>query len=117
MIAERELNQKPAASTEMRSMAQLFRSRLATDGQRAAAHVKKGGAWTSVSWRELNDRAEELAWGLVAVGVKAGEMVNLVAGTRIEWTQSDLAVMFVGAVAVPIYHSNTPDEIQFIIDN
>jgi len=44
-------------------------------------------------------------------------MVSILAGTRVEWTVSDLGIAFAGAVAVPIYQSNTPEECQFILEN
>jgi long-chain acyl-CoA synthetase len=115
MIAERELSQ--IVPPEVRSMAQLFRSRLKTDSQRTSAIVKRAGKWQPLTWGELDERGEELGWGVIALGVKPGEMVSLVGATRIEWTFCDLAVLFAAAVAVPIYHSNTADEIQFILEN
>jgi long-chain acyl-CoA synthetase len=115
MIAQREL-QGPVSS-DVRSLAQLFRTRLKSDAQRPAAHVKQKGAWQPLTWAHLAERGEELAFGLAAISVKPGEMVSIIGATRIEWTICDLAVMHAAAVAVPIYHSNTPDEIQFILDN
>jgi len=116
MIAQRDLAQQPV-SADVRSMAGLFRTRLKTDAQRTAALVKEKGAWRPLTWGQLGERGEEAAWGLIGLGVKPGEMVSLIGATRIEWTVCDLAIMFSAAVAVPIYHSNTPDEIQFIVDN
>ena len=119
-IAETQLGSMQRARAELaevHSVAALFRHRLATDGQRSAARFKRGGVWTELSWAALAAQAEEAAWGLIALGVQAGDMVALIGATRIEWTVCDLAVAFVGAVAVPIYHSNTAEEIQFILEN
>jgi len=49
--------------------------------------------------------------------VKKGEMVSIIAGTRLEWTVADFGVALCGAIAVPIYASNTPEECQFILEN
>ena len=103
--------------TGVQSVAQLFRSRLATDGQRTAARRKVNGKWEDVSWTQLGAQAEEVAWGLLSLGVKKGEMVSILAGTRVEWTECDLGIALSGAVAVPIYQSNTPEECQFILGN
>ena len=119
-IAETQLSSMQKAReglAKVNSVADLFRSRLATDAQRSAARFKQNGAWKDVTWESLGAQAEEAAWGLIALGVKKGEMVALIGATRIEWTVCDLAVAFVGAVAVPIYHSNTAEEIQFILEN
>jgi long-chain acyl-CoA synthetase len=99
------------------SVAQLFQLRVVQDGQRTAARHKISGAWKEMSWTQLGQEGEEAAWGLAALGVKKGEMVSILGSTRVEWTVCDLAAAFAGAVAVPIYQSNTPEECQYIIDN
>jgi long-chain acyl-CoA synthetase len=101
----------------VKSVAQLFRMRGAADGQRTAARRKVGGKWQDVSWAQLAAEAEEAAWGLLALGVKRGEMVSILAGTRVEWTVADLGISLSGVVAVPIYQSNTPEECQYILEN
>src|SRR3954468_12062342 len=54
------------------SVAELFRLRAAHDPQRTAALRKTAGAWKPITWAELAGTAEEIAWGLVASGRKAG---------------------------------------------
>ena len=119
-IAETQLSSMQKARSELakvKSVADLFRARIATDGQRTAARFKQGGAWKDLSWASLAAQAEEAAWGLIALGVKKGDMISLIGATRIEWTVCDLAVAFAGGVSVPIYHSNTAEEILFILEN
>jgi len=99
------------------SMAQLFLRRAGTDAQRTAARRKVGGAWQDLSWAQLAREVEETAWGLIALGVKPGEMVSIIAGTRVEWTVADFGCGLCGAITVPIYQSNTPEECRFILDN
>ena len=104
-------------ATGAQSVAQLFRSRAAQDGSRTAARRKLSGSWKDVSWAQLSVESEEMAWGLVALGIKQGEMVSILAGTRVEWTVADMGIALAGGVAVPIYQSNTPQECQFILEN
>ena len=101
----------------VRSVAGLFRLRAAGDPQRVAALRKSGGAWKPLTWSELAGLADDAAWGLIAAGVKAGDKVALIASTRVEWTVADLGVSQAGAVSVPIYHSNTAEEIRYIVQN
>ena len=101
----------------IQSVAQLFRQRAGTDAQRTAARRKVAGRWLDVSWTQLARESEETAWGLISLGVRKGEMVAILAGTRVEWTVADLGTALSGAVAVPIYQSNTPEECQFILEN
>jgi long-chain acyl-CoA synthetase len=101
----------------IQSVAQLFRQRAGSDAQRTAARRKVSGRWQDVSWAQLAKEGEEAAWGLIALGVRKGEMVAILAGTRVEWTVADLGVSLSGAIAVPIYQSNTPEECEFILEN
>ena len=101
----------------IQSVAQLFRQRAGTDAQRTAARRKVAGRWLDVSWTQLARESEETAWGLMSLGVRKGEMVSILAGTRVEWTVADLGTALSGAIAVPIYQSNTPEECQFILEN
>ena len=99
------------------SVAQLFRWRAAQDAAKPAARRKLKGSWQDVTWAQLAQECDEVAWGLIAAGVKKGDMVSILSGTRIEWTVCDLGAALAGAVVVPIYQSNTPEECQFILDN
>src|SRR3954462_579546 len=101
----------------VQSVAGLFRQRAASDAQRTAARRKVSGRWQDVSWAQLARESDEAGWGLIALGVKKGEMVSIIASTRVEWTVADLGIALCGAIAVPIYHSNTPEECQFILEN
>jgi long-chain acyl-CoA synthetase len=109
--------QKKEELARIRSIADLFRSRAELDAQRTAAVRKVSGEWKPMTWAELIARAEEAAWGLIALGIQAGEKVSIIGATRVEWTVADMGIACAGAVSVPIYHSNTSEEIRFILDN
>src|SRR2546428_12752714 len=70
----------------IQSVAQLFRQRAGTDAQRTAARRKVSGRWQDVSWAQLAMESEEAGWGILSLGVEKGEMVSIIAGTRLEWT-------------------------------
>jgi long-chain acyl-CoA synthetase len=101
----------------VRSVAGLFRLRVASDPQRIAASRKVGGTWKPLTWAELGGLAEEAAWGLIASGVKPGDSVAVLGSTRVEWTVADLGVAHAGAVSVPIYQSDTAEEIRYVGQN
>ena len=103
--------------TDARSLAGLFRLRVASDPQRIAASRKAGGFWKQLTWAELAALAEEAAWGLIACGVKPGDRISLVGSTRVEWTVADLGIAHAGAVSVPIYQSDTAEEIRYVVQN
>src|SRR4051812_31810762 len=101
----------------IRSVGGLFRSRASQDARRTAALRKKNGAWTPLTWGELQSSAEEVANGLVALGVQGGDKVSIISSTRGEWSMFDFGIAIAGAISVPIYHSSTAEEIRYILDN
>jgi long-chain acyl-CoA synthetase len=101
----------------VRSVAGLFRLRAAGEPQRVAALRKTGSGWKPLTWGELAALADDAAWGLIALGLKPGDKVSLVGATRVEWTVADLGIAQAGGVSVPIYHSNTAEEIRYVVQN
>src|SRR2546423_9467608 len=73
----------------IRSVGGLFRSRASRDARRTAALRKKNGAWMPLTWGELLSSAEEVASGLVALGVQAGGQGSIIPPTRVAWSMFD----------------------------
>jgi long-chain acyl-CoA synthetase len=69
----------------------------------------------ALSYPELATAAGELARGLAAIGIDAGEKVAILASTRVEWTLADVAALLAGAVVVPIYYTNSPEECEYVL--
>jgi long-chain acyl-CoA synthetase len=85
----------------------------------AAAH-RTGAALTApgapdVSYLELAAAAREIAGGLERLGIQPGDRVAILAGTRPVWTLADLGILWAGATVVPIYHTSSPSECEYIL--
>lgn len=83
----------------------------------AAVMNKKGGSWQDLTWTIYKEAVETIAAGLQTIGVGKGDRVAIFSNSRFEWAASDLAVLGLGAVTVPIYQSSTPDDILFILND
>src|SRR3954454_19134961 len=83
-------------------------------GDRPAARFKRGDAWGEVSYAELAAFVSEIARGLIDLGVQPVEAAALVCSTRVEWIYADFAITAAGAVVVPIYPTNSPDECAWV---
>jgi long-chain acyl-CoA synthetase len=94
----------------------LFR-RAADFAGRARYRVKRDGQWIEVSWDEHARAVEEIAAGLIAAGVEPGSRIGLLSGTRPEWIEIDFGILAAGAITIPIYPSNLPDECGYILWN
>ena len=80
-----------------------------------AMRVRRGDAWQETTFAELGAAAREVAGGLIALGVRAGDRVAILGSTRPEWTLADCGALCAGATVVPVYHTNSPEECQYVL--
>jgi long-chain acyl-CoA synthetase len=107
---------KPTTSGA-RTVAELASAAASRYGDRLATRAKRDGAWEETTFAQLGEQVQELALGLVDLGIQPGERVCILANTRPEWALASLAVSAAGAVVVPIYQTNSPEECEWVAGN
>lgn len=73
------------------------------------------GTFQPISWKEAATKVRSLAHSLADIGIKPGDRVVLVSENRPEWCLSDLAIMAAGAISVPAYTTNTPNDHSHVL--
>lgn len=73
---------------------------------------KQGGTYHAISSFEFAQRVNQVAAGLVSLGVEKGDRLALLSENRTEWAISDLGILTIGAINVPLYNSLPPVQIQ-----
>ena len=58
------------------------------------------GDYAGVTYAEMREIVRALAAGFRSLGVDAGDRVGIFSGTRMEWAQTDFALLSAGAVAI-----------------
>jgi len=106
-----------AATTGSQTIADLIARSAVEHAEHVAVRYKRDGTWHDVSYAQLADIVEEVGLGLIDLGIQAGERVCILANTRPEWSYVDMAVVSAGAVAVPIYQTNSPEECLWVISD
>ncbi len=104
------------AEASAKTLVQLLQDR-AKEPSKVAARQKKGGVWQDVTWGQVLEDVKKTSAGLIALGVKPGDKVAIFGATTLQWVVCDLAISAAQAVTVPIYASNTPDEVKYILEN
>jgi long-chain acyl-CoA synthetase len=107
----------PERSTGSKTIADLAGRAAQRYGDAVAGRVKRDGAWQDTTYAEVGAAVSEIGRGLIALGIEPGDRVCLLAGTRIEWTLCDFAIAAAGAVVVPIYPTNSPEECEWVVGN
>src|SRR3984885_5355566 len=73
------------------------------------------GAWKPITSNELYGRVRALGDVLRGWGVEKGDRVALLSENRWEWAVTDLAVLAIGGVDVPLYPTLTPEQIGYML--
>jgi long-chain acyl-CoA synthetase len=107
----------PEHTSGAATMADLLPLAAERFAEHPAVRFKRGDAWQELSFAEVGEIVREIALGLIDLGVAAGEHVCILANTRPEWTFAEFGIVSAGAVAVPIYPTNSAKECEWVAGN
>lgn len=99
------------------TVGRMFFNRVERFGSKTLFRVKRDGQYEDISWREAGREAKQFALGLLETGINHGDRIALLSENRPEWAVSDLGILSVGAVNVPIYATNTPKQLEYIVND
>lgn len=103
--------------TDEMSIPWLFRNIASEQPDRKAIAVKSYGGWSDITWRTFTGAYRALARGFIDLGVQPKDRVAIMCHTRYEFTLLDFALWSIGALAVPIYETDSTDQARWIIDD
>ncbi|MGE5438511.1 MAG: AMP-dependent synthetase/ligase [Bacteroidota bacterium] len=78
---------------------------------------KVAGQYKGISYGEFKEETEKFANGLATLGLKRDDRIAIISENRPEWVYSDMAILALGVVDVPLYPSLTSDSVEFILNN
>lgn len=108
---DREILDNPAAS-----IGHLLQRRAATTPDKVAYRFRDPNEqWQSFTWGQFNDRVQQLAAGLLEVGVTKDSAAAIIAGTSISWVEADISLMSIGAQSIAIYPTSISEDISYIL--
>ncbi len=79
-----------------------------------ALRWKDGDAWQELTWRQVGEQVAQAAAGLRALGLGPGDRMVIMMRNRPEFHVVDLAALMLGATAVSIYNSSSPEQVQYL---
>jgi len=82
-----------------------------------ALSLKVKGQWLYIPGEAIIKRVRAVALGLSALGVRRGDRVALLSENRPDWSVVDLAILSLGAVNVPIYTTQAPEQVRYILED
>lgn len=73
--------------------------------------------WTPMTTTDYLADVNAVARGLVAEGLNEGDAIAIFAATSYEWSLVDMAALSAGLVVVPIYESDSAEQVRWILEN
>jgi len=96
----------------------MFRRRVAQSSNKVAFHFPsytEPERWQSLTWAQSKEQVDELAAGLLSLGLQWEERVAIACSTRVEWVLLDLAIACAGGVTTTVYPNTHAEEEAFIL--
>ncbi|MCC8134745.1 MAG: long-chain fatty acid--CoA ligase [Tannerellaceae bacterium] len=75
------------------------------------------GIWTDISWREYSDKVMQAAKAMAEFGIKEEDKIGIYSQNMPKYLYTDFAAYANRAVTVPMYATNSPAQIEYIIND
>lgn len=102
-----------------RNLVDLFWKRAAKYRAKTFLRYKtrKSAPFETLSWDEVKEASEDIAYGLKALGINRGNNVGLLSASCHYWLICDMAILSLGAITVPLYHSSKTETVSYIVEH
>ncbi len=99
------------------TVASLPHSAATRHGDKLAARYRVDGEWRELTYAAEVEAIDEVALGLIALGIAPGDRVAIISDTRLEWTVASYGITVAGGVVVPVYPTSAPRECEWVLGN
>jgi long-chain acyl-CoA synthetase len=96
---------------------ELFHATVERFGDRVALRHKVEKVYQDITYRALAESIEKMASGLAQLGIQKGDRVAILSENRPEWAITDLAVLALGGIVIPIYPTLPAPQVAYIVGN
>ena len=77
----------------------------------------KLNTWVGISWTDFGDKIQNLSKALLNYGIKEHQNIAIFAENMPNWIIADIAIMSIRGVTVPIYATNSKNEVEYIVND
>ncbi|MFA6402826.1 MAG: AMP-binding protein [Salinivirgaceae bacterium] len=101
----------------MKTIIELFEGNVNKYPNNPLLREKKTDAYQTTTYSEAKEHIENYAAGLLSLGIKKGDRMALLSEGRNDWVYSELAMLYIGAINVPLSIKLEPGEIKFRLEH
>ena len=100
-----------------RTIPEVFWNAVAKRGPNIWMRQKDLGLWQSWTWDKAAQAVNEIAGGLLSLGLKHGECASILSNTRVEWVLADLAILSCAGVSNGIYPTDASSQVHYLCED
>ena len=79
--------------------------------------IQKNGILKTYSTEDYIETTNNIAYGLIEMGIKKNDKICIISSNRPEWSLVDMGINKIGAINAPIYPNITRTEYKYIIED
>ncbi|WP_339951421.1 long-chain fatty acid--CoA ligase [uncultured Albimonas sp.] len=106
---------KPVLIDGQDTLAKLFRDRVGRWGDRVAFREKDFGVWRAYTWKDYDRHARQVAAGLMALGLRRGDVVAILSEDNKEWVFVDMGAHLAGCVVNGVYPTYQAQQLRHLL--
>ncbi len=100
------------------SLTAMLNSRVAATPDREAFRAPdKDDNWVTYSWKDVGEDTDDLAAGLISIGLEFENRVGIAGETSLTWILADLAVAKAGGAVTTVYASTGAEDVAYILSD
>src|SRR5687768_9936617 len=104
-------------ANEYKSILEGFWGQVSGKGSKTALASRVNGQWVEQNWTLVGEKVARLASALRKLGLQKGDKVAIFSENCPEWVINDFACMAAGFVSVPLYATQTDEQVQYILEH
>jgi len=105
------------SNVKMKTIPEAFFETAEVFPQKNALLYKREGVYFPITYKELSQNVKILSNSFKKLGINKGDKIAILSENRPEWVISDLSIMFIGAVSVPLHTTFSSKAISNILNH
>ena len=82
-----------------------------------ALRFQEQGKWCNMEWSTFQQEIDNISLALIAQNIEIQDKIGIFAHNMPRWSITDFGAMQARVVTVPIYATNTPSQVEYIIND
>jgi long-chain acyl-CoA synthetase len=101
--------------SDLRTVPEYLERNATAFGASPAYREKEFGIWQEWTWSDARTEIEEMARGMIALGVEIGDHIAIIGRNRPQLYMAMVAAQCAGGIPVPLYQDAVGEEIAYVL--